>query len=526
MHELMLLIQVNFKQMLHTFSVGRGSKKNMGTLGALGLMAFLALYLSGIYSWMLGDLLREAGALFFLLPVMMLLAVAASLMLSFFSASGIVFGGRDSDFMLSLPVSAFTVMLAKMSALYLENLVFTGLWMLPCGAAAWYFGTVSDPLFLLRLAAAILFLPLLPSLLAALGGFFITWAQARMKHKVLAANLVSLALLALLLLSCLQINQLGALFLTHQKEAMRLFFTWLAPIGFLGKGLLGDWLSLLAGLFLCLLPFLLVTWLFSAQYQQILSGLKSRSLRTDYRLTRVTGSGPFSALFQKELKRLFSSSVYLLNTGISVFLLIGLAVFLLINREQLALFADAFGTDNLPLLFLGCMAMLLSMVYPSAVSLSLEGKNLWLLKEAPISPAVLFGAKAALNLVLAWPASLLAVLLFSLTGSLPVPDSLCILLVCLGGTGFLAVAGLVLNLHFPKTDCGNETIIIKQSASSMLAVFGAMLFVLLLAGLWFLLWKLFSFPALCLLTATLLAVLTALLWRWLMTRGAQIFLDL
>ena len=80
-------------------------------------------------------MLAEVGIVEMVLPLMALMACVMSLMFTLFAASGLVFGGKDSDIVLALPVPAFTVMLSKILALYLENLVFCGLWMLPTGAA-------------------------------------------------------------------------------------------------------------------------------------------------------------------------------------------------------------------------------------------------------------------------------------------------------------------------------------------------------------------------------------------------------
>lgn len=523
MRELVLLIKINFFQMLHTFSAGRGKKKNMGATGALLLMAFMALYISGIYSWMMGGMLKEAGVIEFLLPLMMLLAAAVSLMFSFFAASGIVFGGRDMDFMLSMPVSAFSVMLAKMSALYLENLVFAGLWMIPTGIAGYKFGVAQDPAYFLRLAAAILFLPLLPSLIASIGGYLIAWGQARIKNRALVTNLITAILMLVLLAACMQVNKVGALLLAHREEADRLFMTWLAPVGCLGKGLAGDWGMLAAGSALCLAPFLAVTWLFSMRYKKILSSIKSRALRTDFKLIKVEAGGQFGALLKKEAGRLFATPSYLMNTGIGALMLIGLAVYLNVAKTQTAMFLTLLGTEGIKPLFLGCMAGLLSMIYPSAVSISLEGKTLWLLKEAPVPMRLLFGAKAALNLILAWPAALFAAVFFTLAGGLPVWSGIVMLLCCMALTAFLAVAGIAVNLHYPKLDCDNDTIVVKQSASAMFGCLGGMAVAAAGAGIWALTRTFLSFTAFGLLMTAVFSGLTFAVWKYLMTKGEQMF---
>lgn len=526
MRELYLLIKINFLQMLHSVSVGNGGKKNMGAAGALLLMGFLALYLSGTYSWMLGMMFRDADVTEFLLPVMSLFAVVISLLFTLMSASGTVFGGKDMDFMLSIPVSPFLVMLSKMTALYLENLVFVGLWMLPAGVAGFVFGVTRDWGYFLRLPLIVLTLPLLSSFIACLGGWLMAYAGTRMKHRALAANLISFALFLLLFAGSMRINELGTILLTNRERAERIFATWLLPFGLLGKGMGGNILAFLSGLLLCAIPFLVLAWLLSKRYKRIISGLTAQVLRTDFRLTRVETKGQGRALFQKEISRLFSTPAYLMNTCISAVLLIGFAAYIFVDRENAALFLGLLGEDGTAPLLLLCAALLLSMIYPSAVSISLEGRTLWILKEAPISPSALFAAKAGLNLALAWPASLTAIALFFAAGYLSAAAACCMLAVCMTLTALLAAAGVAVNLHFPKLDGESDIRVVKNSASAMLCAFGGMIFTLLLAGVWALMRAFLPFEGFCLLLSFVLAALTAALWRYLTGRGAERFMAL
>ena len=125
MRKLWVLLKLNFRAMLRAFSFQSGAAKSKGKaaggLGALALMAFLSLYLSSAYSFLLTRMLAEQGAAELALPLMAVLACVVSLMFTVMAASGLVFGGRDNDIMLTLPVSAFTVVLGKVLALYLEN---------------------------------------------------------------------------------------------------------------------------------------------------------------------------------------------------------------------------------------------------------------------------------------------------------------------------------------------------------------------------------------------------------------------
>lgn len=526
MFEFMQLIKVSFLQMLNAMQVTRGSRKRFGAVGALALIAFLALYLSGLYSNMLGGMFVEAGIGEFFIPVMSLIVVPLSLVLTLQSAGSVLFGGKDTDFLLSLPVSTFYVSLSRMSALYLESLLFSGLWMIPVGVVAYGRGIVSDAGCFVRMIPAVLTIPLLDSLLSGVCGFLMTLAGSRTKHKALAQNLAGILLFLVFFLGAMQINNLTAFLLSHREEAWRLFHTWLLPFGLIGEGIGGSWGALLCVFLLCLVPFLAFTWLFSARYKRILAGLQSRALRSDYRLGRLDSQGQGTALLKKEIVRLFSTPAYLMNCCISVVMLVGFAVWTVFDRKNIELLRTVLGEGWIAPLFLICMEVLVAMIYPAAVSVSLEGKTLWILKEAPVDCRLLFASKAALNLVVSVPALVLTTAMFVLSGNVHALDGICMLLSTLALSVFLALAGLIVNLHFPCLDAGNDMRVVKNSASALIAAFGGLLFAGILVLLLIFTRSLLSFPVFCLLLAAVLCAGAVLLWKYLERRGTEIFREL
>lgn len=535
MRKLWALLKLNFRVMLRAFSLRGGTSKSKGKaaggLGALALMAFLSLYLSGAYSFLLTQMLAERGAPELALPLMAVLACVMSLLFTVMAASGLVFGGRDSDLMLTLPVSAFTVVLGKVLALYLENLLFCGLWMLPTGAAYALYAELSAgqiALFCARLAAILPFLPLLPSALALLGGWAIAYASGRMRHKAAVGTVLGLALTGAVLAGSIQINRLLEMLLRDLDGVRRALHTWLLPFGLLADGLTGAapafGLPALGGYILIgLAPFLALVWAVGTQYKRILSRLSGHALRGDYQLRGVKTSGAFAALFGKECRRYFGSTVYVLNTGFGAVMLVGMAVYALAMRARVLPVLEQLGGVRavLPLALLA-VCIIQTTVNPACVSISLEGKTLWLLKEAPVSPRALFGAKALLGLLVsAVPAAACVILLW--IGYAPAPrDALGMLALCLSLAVFTPVFGLTVNLILPRMDCDNDTIIVKQSAASALGIFGGMLCVGLGALLWPLCGRALGFAGFCALASVLALLCAAALWRWVCTRGARI----
>ena len=83
---------------------------------------------------------------------------------------------------------------------------------------------------------------------------------------------------------------------------------------------------------------------------------------------------------------------------------------------------------------------------------------------------------------------------------------------------------MVVNLHFPKFDYINETVVIKQSMSTMICMFGSMAVVLVLALLYALLLSASVAPTLFLAVClVLLVIVCVLMWRYLGHGGSARF---
>ena len=89
---------------------------------------------------------------------------------------------------------------------------------------------------------------------------------------------------------------------------------------------------------------------------------------------------------------------------------------------------------------------------------------------------------------------------------------------------FTALLGVVVNLRFPKFDYINETVVIKQSMSTMICMFGSMAVVLVLSLLYALLLASTVAPILFLtICFVLLATACTLMWRYLAHGGSLRF---
>ncbi len=527
MRKFFILSKVQLRALLTSFRVGGGRKRAFSGWTALLLMAGLCLYISGIYSFSLGGQLAAAGCLELLLLLMPTLAVMAGLMFTAFAAQGVVFGGKDADLLLSMPVGAFTVLLAKLMALYAENLVFCGFLVLPAGAAWLWFGGGGGVMFLARLAVGTLFLTLLPTVLSLAAGFLLSWLGGRAGNR----KVINLLLYALLLVGVffvmIQMNVgTGAIISgTMGGDPSGAWTGWGVPFLLFQRGVCGDWETLVMFCLLASVPVLAAAWLFARYYQAVLTGLHSHGKRPAYRLGRLRAAGRRKALLKKEAARYFGTPIYLFNTGIGLILMVlagGAAA--VMGRNLLDQVALA-GLEGFPLLTLSAAAVgfLLATVAVTGSSISLEGRYLWILKESPVPAREALDAKAGFQLLLCGPCVLVCVggLTFGL--GLAVAEGAVLAAFGLAFALFTAPFGLAVNLLFPKLDAVNDMVVVKQSLAAVLSTFGGIGAALACTALvWGLSGLLGELAALGICTVLLLVGSFAA-YRWLHTRGVERF---
>lgn len=183
------------------------------------------------------------------------------------------------------------------------------------------------------------------------------------------------------------------------------------------------------------------------------------------------------AMLKKELLKLKSSAVYMMNSCISVILL-PLALFFLIYKG--AALTEVLSQNlpweiNLYAAAIGFICTINGMNTISASALSLEGKSLWILKSVPVKPAVMLLAKAGAHFTVGTPVAVLCAVVaapFLKTDVLSVITGILLILAC---NAFTALFGTLINFLMPRFDWNNEVEPIKQSTCVLICIMTGML---------------------------------------------------
>ena len=169
------------------------------------------------------------------------------------------------------------------------------------------------------------------------------------------------------------------------------------------------------------------------------------------------------------------------------------------------------------------VAFLCSMTVVSSASISLEGKNLWILKSLPIKSKDVIKGKLLAHIVLVVPISVVCGLVLSFCFNANLLFSIMCALNCGLAGLFVGVLGLIFNLLAPKFDWVNEVTSCKQAMVVMLTMFISMFYSIALVAASGAMLFIFSSIACMIAQFLLLAIPTTVLYLVLINWGAKRF---
>ncbi len=506
----------------------RRSKRGVILSGVLYLLLFgmLGFIFFGLAKSLCAPL-RAAGLGWLFFAIIGLVAMFMAVFGSVFNTYASLYQAKDNDLLLSMPIPPSKILIMRLSGVYMMGLLYELTVMVPT-LIVWFIDghpSAFSVIFSVLLTFVLSFFSLS---LSCILGWLVALIGGRVKNKSAVTVLLSVVFIAIYYFVCFKANELLTNIIVMPHIYADKAKTVLYPLYQMGKGAEGNALSFLIFTAMVGALFALVYLVLAHSFLK-LATVKSGIAKARYQEKKVKAGNAFSALYKKELGHFASSATYIMNCALGVLIMPVIAVAMLIKGKDLSLLLNSLlasvGID-VGVLSLFCVAtvcLAASMIDISAPSVSLEGKNLWLVQTLPCSGWQVLRAKLALHLTFALPPTLLltAALLIVFKPSffylLLVP--LCVLLFVL----LTAMVGLALNLKTPNLSWTNEAVPVKQSLSVTVSLFGGWAVVAVLGVLYYFLAKLIA-PALYLaLVCGLFLTADFFLFVWLKKKGSRIF---
>ncbi|MCL2884135.1 MAG: hypothetical protein FWF49_01440 [Oscillospiraceae bacterium] len=478
MTKFLTLLRVNVQalmtQML-AFRRRRGRRSVAGpAAGAVGLLvcAFIMGYV-GLYSAFICGALKDYGMLWFL-PLMVFTMIALlNFIMNIFTITGFLFTGNDLEQLFTYPMSKAQIVASKLLSVIAQNMLIGFLIAAPSLAVyAWY----AHPSLWFYPMAVVGFVltPLLPTALAAVVSYLINLLSMGSRVKGIVNAVLALAAIgAWIYFIPKMISMFAAGTMQELLTSPMGFVKIYAPAALLTSALANNnGLHFLLFLAVALVPFALLTLGLGAFYGRLWSRIAKVKRTRAARGTIKQGSA-LSALLRKEWGRYLSSTMYMLNTAMGGILALVFSVAIVFFGQSALNAILPLLSNGAALVFPMCLLVLcfcLALSSTTAPSVSLEGKQLWIVKTMPVTAGRWLLAKLLVHLTVMLPVTVVSAVLLAVGLHFTLWQGIALvllpaLLVLLGG-----LLGLIFNLRYYRFDFFSDMQVVKNSSSVLLTM--------------------------------------------------------
>lgn len=467
--------------LIHTYKLKRmTSKKLLLFLGlffyvSVSIFMMLREFFDNIYKMLL-----EMNFVSTYFVILFLIASLFSFFFTIFSAKNSLFENKDNDLLFSLPVSRKTILFTRLLEIIIYNFILSIFIIIP-GIIVYYSYESFSILSFGVVLVYTLFSSVIPTILASLFGYVIAFITSKSKHKNRIEFVSYLVFIGGYFLVVSQGNTIIKELLKNPHLFMNLLKILFFPIYLIYLCMTkSNFLYLIFYIILNGIILFLFVYLFNRVYYKIIVQLRVEKTSTSFHGKVGRVHDPLVALVRKEVKRYFSSAIYVFNTSFGMILLLiaGVSSLFYSSHELLSIVGNDMYLDGHGMVFY----LLLFAIGFSATtnsSISIERNNFWILKMIPISVKKIFFAKKFVNFIVIMPVVVISLVLFFLSGYITFMEVGIFLLVAFLFSFVIANFGLICNLLFPKLDAPNDTVIVKQSLSSMMGIMVPMIFVVI-----------------------------------------------
>ncbi len=459
------------------------AKKTSIALGiTIGIVILMLMFYCGAMSY--GYIKLGVDSI---VPVyIVLLTSIFTLIFCAFKAGKIIFKDSCYDIMTSMPISKAALVISRYIRLYVEGLVVAAIVMLP-GIAVYAYFVKPGVLAILLGILSIAMVPVIPVTVSVLLGVVLTGISSRLKNKAVFEGLFAVAFVVLIFLGTgsMPVTENGNLDISAIEnvatEAIDTIEKIYPPSGWFAESLRsGEIGSFILGTVVSLVLLIAVVAVTILNFHSINRGLHTTLAKHNYKLGELQNKSLMKALVLREAKRYFSSGTYIMNTIMGPVMAVAFAIslFFVDMKEVFPQLPIALNINGgISILF----AAILVMNSPIATSVSMEGKEFWIIRTLPVADNTVLKSKLLFSLFLLAPFYVVGEVLMMIALKPTITEFIwmiilpAVLVVC------VLVIGLAVNLKFPKLKWDSDVEVVKQSASALIGGLGGMLVVLVCA---------------------------------------------
>jgi len=509
----------------------RAGKKPRNMWGAF---IFIALYLIVVFGSIFMQNYQVLGSAFIgngeLENLYFAIAAFTSMMLGFVGSvmmtQNQLYQAKDNELLLSMPIKPSVILASRIVVLYIWAFLFSAINFIPAMLVYIQYGVKAAAV--LMMFVELLTIPFFSLTAAFLIAWLLQMITSRLKNKTLFNIIGVLLFSGVYMVFCTRIYSVTLMMVESSEAVLKAFKARLYPFFMCGAAIAtGDLLSVFMELVLTLVPFAIAVWILSKTFIKIAT-TKAKVAKIAYKREKLKASSLRKAVTMKELRRFASSSTYVVNGIMGLLMMVAASVYIAIKSEYLfATIGQIFGSGLSDKYIMAgvivAVASLSTITEITVCSISLEGKNLWIIKTAPIPTRDILMGKLYAHLYIALPFSVISGIALNFCGHMDLFARIMAILMPVIVQVFTALFGLYINLLLPKLDWTNEAQAIKQSGAAFIVAFGGMGLVALVIILFAALYKYVSANLMLLLITVFFVINSFLIYLWLTKKGEKRF---
>ena len=542
MKKLLSLLKATMSQDMSLFRIKARNESRARKIVLPIVLALLVMFSVGSYVAILAEELAQSHLTYIVLTIFIMVTSLLTIIEGVYKSQGILFEARDNELLFSLPITQSKIFFIRIFKLITFQFLYNSLFMLPAIIVYAIYEKTNVSFYLISTVMLVL-LPIIPTILGCIFGYIIKGLSAKFK----ARNIMQVLFTSLILLGIFYVsfNMQGmvANIVQNANSIQEIITKIYYPAG-LYINLIQNFniLDLVTLLAINIVPAFVFVYVASIFYFKINSKLGEKGngnkkvgvAKTTEKTYRVRTQ--LSGLIHKEMKRFFSSPVFMVNAGFGMVLMIAVTFALSINFDgMINSMMQGMETEipipigeiknMMPKVFYGFVVFISCMTSITSSMISLEGKSFNITKSLPVETEKILLSKVLTSNILSIPIFLICDVIFFIAFKVAIIDIVFILLASIVMPTLTALIGILMNLKYPKMNATSDTEVVKQSMSSMLSVFMGM-FVAILSIAIMIMGNNYNtnlFVALELLT---FSIITFMLWRILKKYGAKRFKEI
>ncbi|MFA7672409.1 MAG: hypothetical protein WCY62_00970 [Clostridia bacterium] len=505
-------------------------KKAVGMIAVSLLVVLMCFIYIGGASWFISDILLKMGMLDILLVFSFIMPFMILFLMDIYKMPSHLFSFKDYDLLMSLPIRDNTVLTAKVLRIMTESYV-------------WEF-LVSFPIFLvycikcpdLGIMTVLLYIlmfiaiPALPMSIGAVFALLIAKISIKMRNKNVVIIIGSFALLILIMglsfsIQSIMNEQVIMNAMEQFGNLVKSFFMFDLYL----KAVVGhDIVSTLILLAILIVPFFVFINIFGKSFKHINSAMMETKAQRSIKGIKFISDSPVIAIAKKEINFYTHCIIYITNTMFGMVLLFIGSIAAAVMGDKVDVFIATYSVfgfteaDTKMMVISVVITYCMILCSPCSASISLEGKNLWILKSMPVDEKTIFKGKLGLGLVVTIPIGVLSSIIIYIALGLTFVQWLVVLLLTISCGILASMLGLFVNLLFPKMEFKSPTEVVKQSAASGISIFAGMFIVIATIIIGSLL-KTQNITLFVLFAGIAYLLLSAAFWYFITHKGVRIF---